>query len=451
MHSSPSSEELEQLYGVGALTQTREVDVPAGAPALCASIMAAGDAPAFPPGARVTLADPRGRTYATDVNADGVFVTTRDGQPWAAIVLRPIPGPWKVTVTAPVTTSFLLSMQTVPASDVVETVETALDPLYGPTTPLLERDRIDAFGGWLKLLTKVAVAAVVGVTVAGLVVASGGAALPAIAAGIVAFGGVGILEANDVLGVIDRGNRGQAEVQVAGLAGFVVAVDTLLLIDANVDADPATELQYKRRRRVLYPYVDASPFNQRQQRLIGRDDTRANVSARLLAFASGYVSAAGHGQPPYFMGWYVAGNTGPLQEVLAVGRYNAAEVHGKIVHLFACWCGFDGQIGLGRHVVSDGALAFFGYSAPFAMLTNEYPTFCDCDIEIDKALIDGRTCEEAHRAAIAKYDAAIARFRADGNTQAAATLELDRNRLVSPSTDPAYGNPNARLDNGAHP
>lgn len=82
---------------------------------------------------------------------------------------------------------------------------------------------------------------------------------------------------------------------------------------------------------------------------------------------------------------------------------------------------------------------------------NEYPTFCDCDIEIDKALIDGKTCDEAFKAAITKYNAGISRYRANGDYQSAAYLETDRDRLVAPSTDVAHGEKTAFLNTGAHP
>jgi hypothetical protein len=80
------------------------------------------------------------------------------------------------------------------------------------------------------------------------------------------------------------------------MAGFLVAPGGQLLIEANVAADPATELIYKRRNKKLYPYVTASTFNKVQRSLISAQDRRAGVRTALLAFDSGYVTASGHGR-----------------------------------------------------------------------------------------------------------------------------------------------------------
>ena len=122
-----------------------------------------------------------------------------------------------------------------------------------------------------------------------------------------------------------------------------------------------------------------------------------------------------------------------------------SEVKGRIFHFFACSCGYKSAGGLGQKIVASGAVAFFGYAQPFAMPTNEYATFCDCDIAIDKALIDGKTTDEAYQLSYGAYTTAIDRYRADGNYQAAALAEGNRDNLVSPSTDAAYGSKTATL------
>ena len=443
------------LLAAEPITQVRHVNVKPGTPALFASVMPATDAPAFPAGTAVTITDPSGRRYNADVNTDNVFIVTRDGQPWGVSVMNPQPGPWQLSVSAPPAVGFVLQMQTCPPTEVVSTITSALLPLYGPQaaggawTADEPGDEPGALGGWLSILTKVAVAAVVGVAVAGAIVVSGGTALPAVIAGVVAFAGVGLAEAAASLPSLNTGSLAAATAQVGGVAGFLVAPDGLLLVDAN--ADHANQLQYKRRREVLYPYVTLSTFNKKQQQLVGPDDTRAKVSARLKSFGPGFASMAGHGEARYLTGWFEKGNSGPAQEVLTRGSYDPAEVRSKIIHLFACLCGYAGSIGLGRDVVSKGAVAFFGYYDKYIIPEADYQTFCDCDIEIDKALISGRTCDQAYQAAIAKFDAAIEHYQRNGRFQTAAFLETDRDRLVAPSTDAAYGQKTAFLDTGAHP
>lgn len=444
MGNNPNADEATAA-GAMTLTQSRPVVVPAGAPALAVSIMAAADAPAFPAGVTLSITDPQGTRYSNDVNTPTLFVATSGGQPWALLAVDPLPGSWTIEVTAPSTAAFFVDVQVVPSADVVTTVEAALAPLYG--TPALCRELHDTalLGGWLDVLTKVAVAALVGVTVAGLVVFSGGAALPAVAAGLAAFAAVTIGEAETMLPDVSTTSLPLASGGVAGLAGFVVAVDRLLLVDANVDADPATQLIYKRRDKVLYPYVTLSPFSRNQASLVADQDTRANVAAQLSGFTSGFATMSGHGMAFYLTGWYLTPN-GPLQEVLTTGRYAPAEAAGKIFHMFACNCGYSGASpGLGIDLVNHGAVAFFGYSEPFQLPPAEYIVFCDCDIEIDKALIDGDDCATAYQRARAKYTAAISRYIANGDTLSAARLQANLNVLVAPSTNAAYGNPAARL------
>lgn len=448
MANTPTAQQRADpdLLAADPLSQARHVHVQPGTPALFASIMSDADTPAFPAGVRVMVTDPAGRTYDSDVNSDTVLVVTRGGQPWGVSVVNPQPGPWHLAVTAPPASGFLLQLQTCPAAAVVPTITDALLPLYGPDTGTGVTAEA---GGWLSLLAKVAVAALAGVAVAGIVVLSGGTALPAVAAGIVAFASVSLAEAQLSLPALNTASIPAATIQVGGMAGFLVAVDGLLLADANSDA--ATQLQYKRRSKVLYPYVTASTFGKKQKSLVGAQVIRANVGAGLTSFGPGYASLAGHGRPSYLLGWYVSGNSGPLQEVLTVGKYSPAEARSKIIHIFACHCGYTPPGGLGRDLVAKGAVAFFGYSDQFILPVNEYPVFCDCDIEIDKALIDGKNCDEAYKVAIAKYNAGISRYRASGDYQSAAYLETDRDRLVAPSTDAAYGDRTAFLNTGAHP
>lgn len=424
------------------ISQLHTLQVEEGVPALFFSIMSNSDQPAFPTGASVSLTDPTGQTYKQNVNSDEVFVATQDGQPWGVAIVNPQAGPWQVSVTAPPSVGFLLQFQTCPTGDVVPTIEDALTPLYGPTSNTPEGN----VGGWLSFLEKVAVAAVAGVVVAGLIIVSGGGALPAVAAGVGAFAAVGHAQVQLALRQINSGNLNQAAKQIGGMAGFLVSVDTLLLIDANNAGDPATEKPYQARKDTLYPYVTASIFNKNQKSLIEMDDKRTKVKAALLSFGTGYVTANGHGQESYLMGCYKSGNQPPFEEVLATGRYDPAEVRGKIIHLLACRCGDTNPGGLGLDVVQNGAVAFFGYSGPFILSTTPmYRAYCSCDIEVDKALIDGKTCEEAYQAAIAAYNKFIAKCQKNGDYADAAALETDRDRLVAPSVDPGFGDKNARL------
>lgn len=437
--------------GGQSLGTTCSVPVPAGTAAFYMSITALGDTPAFPMGATVTVTDPGGGTYDQDVNTATQFVAVHDHQPWGVMVMEPQAGTWAIGVRAPATVGFTLQAQTAPNADVVSTTENTLAPLFGPPPTGGEKvtalGGAESLGGWRDQLTAIATAGIVGVVTAGLLAVGTGAVLPAVGAGLVAF--TGVLGARYAMSAVDTSSRREAGDQMAGMAGFVTSRQTVLLIDADVEADPATQLIYKRRRAKLYPFVTASPFNELQEHVIGDQDTKVNVERALTGFGAGYVTAAGHGQPGYLTGWYVRGNDGPLQEVIAARTLRAAEAKGKIFHLLACNCGYQASFGLGVALVANGAVAFFGYSEPFTMPAREFMTFCDCDISIDKALIEGKTCEEAYAVASATFAKAISRFRVDGDLQAAAALEHDFKVLVSPSTNAVYGEKSARLDTGA--
>lgn len=435
-----------RVAGDPTLMMTRHIPVGRGARSLYACIMADSDAPRFPTGAVVTITDPRGQTYGASVNTGALFVAIADGQPWAFMAIDPMEGHWIFEVSAPASLSFSFQVQLVPTASVVTTITGALTPLYGdPQARVLAA----LPGGFLSGLVKVAVAGLAGVAIAGLVIASGGAALPAVVAGLAAFTAVGVAETALSLPEIGSDSIAVAQEHVAGMAGFVVAAERVLLIDANVEADRATMLIYKRRSKKLYPAVTASVFNRNSQRLIEADDTRNNVRTALLGFDSGYVTASGHGVFYALTGWFEGPDHGALQEVLTTlgaQRFTAPEVTGKIFHLFACSCGsIETDSGLGMNLIASGGIAFFGYNQPFAMPVREYPTFCDCDIQIDLALLEGETCDVAYTRSSALYRRSINTYIASGDTQAAALLEGNLNALVCPSTNAVFGNRDARL------
>ncbi|MBS2027626.1 MAG: LamG domain-containing protein [Deltaproteobacteria bacterium] len=417
-------------------TISKVIDVPIGSSVFGMSILQHDRD--FPFYAEVVLTDPQGRTFNQDQNTETLFTATRRGQPWAVMVVNPTPGPWRVQVSNAGNEEFHLYMGTIPTTAVVQTSVGALTPLY-PWS--LAANDVE---GWWGGVISAAVGLVAGVVVVAAIVVTGGAAIPAVATGVAVFGMVSYSMAAAMLPSVDTSSAYKATEQLGGFAGFIVAPDKLLLMDANVDADRATQIMYRQRSRKLYTAVTASPFNKVQAQLVGADMKQAKVAAQFQSFASGYVSSGGHGRPTYQCGWYVSDPTGPLEEVLSTsGSARFVNVANKIIHLFACHCGAAGTAdrpGLGRAMVSAGAVAFFGYNVGFVLNVNQAAAFCDCDIKIDLALIGGGTCDDAYRQAIALYNSTIARLKVDGDLQAAAQLEGNRDALVSPSTNAMYGN-----------
>jgi hypothetical protein len=442
---TPAQRTDPDLLAADPISQARHVSVRPGTPALFASIMSTADQPAFPAGAAVTLSDPSGRIYNTDVNTDTAFVATHGGQPWGVAIINPTPGPWRLAVSAPPISDFVLQLQTCPSTAVVPTITDALRPLYGPSTQPSGATEAE---GWTYVLARVAVTALVGV----VMVAAPELIPYALIAASAAFTVIDREEAAAMLPALATGSISAASQQIAGSAGFLVAVDGLLLVDAAVPPDRdknGTFPLYENRKQALYPYVTASTFNKKRKDLVGARDTRQNVRKELLAFKSGYVTISGHGLPDLITGWPPVTAPDVPEPILKRGQYDPSEIESKIIHIFGCSCGAKG--GLGQDMVSHGAVAFFGYSDRYELSKMYAQDFCDCDIAIDKALIDGKTCDEAYEAAIAKFNATIAYLIRMGRNDRADNLKRNRDLLVAPSTDAAYGDKTARLNIGAPP
>jgi Concanavalin A-like lectin/glucanases superfamily len=438
MGNTPTSEQAAQLADEAAISMSRELAVPAGAPALFGAIMAAGDTPAFPSGAIVSITDPSGATYTQDLNTEAAFVRIVDGQPWVLALRAPMPGTWRMTVTAPAATGFVMRLNTVPSAEVVSTITTALEPIYGPGTFARELSA-EGLMGWYEVFLTVAIGAAVGALAVAVVVVTGGTAAPAVIYAGCALAGISAFSFDMALGVLSTSSKAQATNEIGGMAGFVESKGTVLLVDQNADTE--TGYFYSRRQRRVYAAVTASKFNKKQQSLAGSDDTRTKLVAGLAGFGNGYVSIVGHGLPSYITGWFVSGTSGPYQEVLTVGKYQPVEASGKIIHHAGCSAGAT----LGPDLVAHGAVAFFGYKDKFLLDVPERLVFIDCDGSIDSTLIAGKTCADAQTAALEAYNTGISRLRANGNYTAAAALEKDRDRLVGPLTSVAYGDKTATL------
>jgi hypothetical protein len=437
MTNAPSSDQTEDLAQAGTLTMTRQLEVPAGTPSLCGGIVAAGDVPAFPAGASVSLTDPSGKTYGQeDLDTTETFVQTVGGQLWAAAIAKPAPGTWRLAVTAPAPIAFTLTFNAVPAGEVVQSVTSALKPIY-ETTPS-DPDLDPLF--WSELFIAVAVVAVVVVVAVAVGVVSIGPQGGAVIVAVVAFcGTMAQREVANALPEIDAKSVPVATKQIAGMASFVVSVDKVLLIDQDVD--DITEWMYASREKKLYAAVTASKFNNKQQTIVGTEETRANLAKALTSFSAGFVSICSHGTDRSVVGRLLPGKTDSYEEVLGTGMYQPPEAQGKIFHVTACSAGKS----LGPDLVRNGAVAFFGYDAKFKLSPDRFKVFVDCDAAIDFALLEGKTCEQAFQEAVATYEAAIPVLEAEGKHLCAEYLESNLKHLVGPPKGAIYGNKNATL------
>lgn len=239
--------------------------------------------------------------------------------------------------------------------------------------------------------------------------------------------------------ILNQGKGNSGELQVSTTDVKTDLTGEILLIDANT-RDATTPILYKRRQKVLHPYVRRSKYAGRSTSLAGDEVTRANVQARLKSPTVVYCTAAGHGLADSFYGQMDA--EGVFEQVLGKRRYDPLEAKNKIFHFLACLCGYPG-IGLGQDLVNNGAKAFLGYSDKFQLLIRARREFLDCDMEIDIALLEGDTVGEAYDRAIAKFNETIKRYRDIKGDHfdpiAASILEKDRDILVF------YGDKDAKL------
>src|SRR5207248_618061 len=117
-------------------------------------------------------------------------------------------------------------------------------------------------------------------------------------------------------------------------------------IDANFELTTQAMCAY--RNLNVYPYLTSKGLA--VETCQGSLAVRSQVSSKALTAGVVYITGSGHGDAFTFQGYL-------YEAVYQSGDYPAAEVKGKIVHLFACFLGRD----LGRDFCAKECVAFFGY------------------------------------------------------------------------------------------
>lgn len=209
---------------------------------------------------------------------------------------------------------------------------------------------------------------------------------------------------------------------------------TVLTIDA--DFDEATTEVFRYREQRLYPALEQRGLQLR--RCAGQLATRVYVEQAGLDPAVKMILGSGHGHFDEFTGYFSA-------RLYRIGNYDAREVRGRVVHLLACQTGAR----LGPEMVQRGCAAFFGYDVNFTWPTSEGEMFFECDAELDCALAEGLTAEQAYRRAAQMFQPRIDELRAPGTDEAilrGSILENNFAHLCAPSRDARWGDVNARLE-----
>lgn len=389
---------------------------------------------------------PDGYIYANPYDSESTFISEIEGRQRAMVFLFPMPGEWTINLLFPMASSLSLQAMVVPDNNVVNSISEALRPLFSNSdykTSHFATDDPSLDGVVYKAVIAISTAIVVGLTV------STGGLTPAVLAALALFCSTTIYVAGEVAQTLSS-NLDEVTVQTAGAAGFLVAKDHLLLIDQAMSVgkedNDITGPMYEARVDKLYPFLKTSPFAKKSMLLVRQDDTKINV---LDALRSSHpsktfklISAVGHGSTYGLTGWYESGETGPFQFVLSTEFLKEDLIRGKIFHI----CGCDTGSSLGPFLVKNGALAFFGYSSKLSMPgpNTRNPAFlsrfCNPDIALVKALLQGQTCGEARDALLNEYQKQIKFFNEAGWATLVSSLERNRNFFVF------LGDPNARME-----
>ena len=177
----------------------------------------------------------------------------------------------------------------------------------------------------------------------------------------------------------------------------------ILLVDAN-GADKGTEFIYMGRNKHIYPYVEASAFQKKYTKLVGRNEaTKNNFESKLKGSSLKLVSVAGHGNIDRVCG-YTAKGVSPWTPILLSEEVTEELAAGKIFHFLAC----NTASKLGETLLHNRAIAFIGYNKPFNIRLKDddlsnYRWMLKPDCIIDQKLIEGKTVNQAVEIAKAEY------------------------------------------------
>jgi hypothetical protein len=205
---------------------------------------------------------------------------------------------------------------------------------------------------------------------------------------------------------------------------------TVVEIEANFEV--VTQTAYKFRQKNVYPYIAArglqvNPF-------VGPMARRVYISPAVIQHGVVYITGVGHGSYDTFTG-------AQYDPIFHVGNYSPAEASGKIVHLLSC----ETAMTLGPDFVKNGCLAFLGYDENFTYDPKKADIFFACDAEIDFALADGATADQAYTRAVTAFDNQAANARTGGKIYTANLLEYNRDHLRAPASGAQWGNGSSKV------
>jgi hypothetical protein len=205
---------------------------------------------------------------------------------------------------------------------------------------------------------------------------------------------------------------------------------SVLAVDSNFE--PATQAAFDYRQQYVYPYLESKGFTLiRCQGLLAR---RIYVAPEARRDDVVYITGVGHGSYTTYTGDH-------YDPIFEAGNYHPEEAAGKVVHFLSC----QTAARLGSDFVANGCRAYFGYDENFTFDPAYADTFFECDSAIDLLFADGLTAADVYQQAIDLFNQRIADLENAGHDYIASILEYDRDHLRSPTVDPRWGDPTAKI------
>jgi len=193
--------------------------------------------------------------------------------------------------------------------------------------------------------------------------------------------------------------------------------DTIVCVDCPFDTgdQQITQFMRARRDRAGGLYDELTRRGYKLKKLL--NPTLTELEQAMDDPSVAFLTASGHGSKD---GQSFLRNAD--EDLIHAGRgfYNRGVFDGKIVHFFACDTARSLGINLSNPDSTGAAVAaFFGYNADFSFAADfrkdpgAADLFIDCDSEIDLALADGLSPQDAHAVGLGAFDRLINQWIAD--------------------------------------
>ena len=329
--------------------------------------------------------------YNSNTNTDNLYIQmTATGQSLYKLCIKnPPAGVWTITIQAMTNTPVCFQFQTVPTADPYSTMKASLS-----LCSVLGSNWEDvAYAGFTNIANTQTFVAEEDLNALPVIIAIGALGVALLAAQIATVHNV----CKDV-----QNDQAVAEEATDTIRNAAVPtpsnLHSILLVDAN-GADDGTKLLFKGRNKYIYPDIETGEFRENYSKLVGENEAiKETFVSKLNDSNLKLVSVAGHGNNDRVCGYTTSGYS-PFTPILKTTDVTKELATGKIFHFLAC----NTANNLGPALVTNEAIAFIGYTKPFAFSPSLLWMFRP-DCTIDQELIKGNTVNQAVEKARALYN-----------------------------------------------